>query len=79
MSALRVGAEAPGAVDAARFDQNVLRLGAVSAAVHAQRAADRARNTAQEREPRDAGFLRGFRDAQVGRRRAGAHAIVLGR
>ena len=30
----------------------------------------------REREPRDAGLLRGLRDAQIRHRGAGAHAIV---
>ena len=73
---IRVDADIAGAIDAARLDENVLGLAPVGAAVHAQRAADRARNAAQEREPRDAGLLRGLRDAQVRRGRAGAHAIA---
>ena len=72
-----VAANVARAVDAARFDENVLGLAPVGAAVHAQRAADRARNAAQEREPRNAGLLRGLRDAQVRSRRAGAHAVAL--
>ena len=58
MSALRHDRDIPRAVDAARLDQHVLGLAPIGAAVHAQRAADRARNAAQEREARDAGFLR---------------------
>ena len=62
----------PCAVDAARLHQHVLGLAAIGAAVHAQRAADRARNAAQEREARDAGLLRRARDFHVRHRGAGA-------
>src|SRR5262249_45421948 len=40
-----------GAIDPARLDQDVPGLAPIGAAVYAQRAADRARNAAQEREP----------------------------
>ena len=64
-------------VDAARLDQRVLGLAAVGAAVHPQRAADRAGNAAQERKPRDAGLLRGARDAFTsGTAGAGADACA---
>ena len=46
-------------VDAARLDQRVLGLAAIGAAVHAQRAADRAGNAAEEGEPGDRRLLRG--------------------
>ena len=73
---VRIDADVAGAIDAARFDQNVLGLTPIGAAVHAQRAADRARNAAQEREPGDAGLLRGLGDAQIRHRGSGAHAMV---
>ena len=63
-------------VDAARLDQRVLGLAAIGAAVHAQRAADRAGNAAKEREPGDAGLLRRARDLHVGHAGAGADARV---
>src|SRR5208282_5206666 len=44
---VRIGAGRAGAVDAARFDEDVLRLPAVGAGVHAQGPADRAGNPAQ--------------------------------
>src|SRR6266566_1938772 len=43
------------AVNASRCDQHVLGLAAVGAAVHAQRAADRARNAAEKRQSGDGG------------------------
>ena len=73
---VRIDTNVAGAIDAARLDQNVLGLAPIGAAVHAQRTADRARNAAQECEPRDAGLLRGLGDAQVRHRRSGAHAMV---
>ena len=66
-------------VDGARFDQRVLGLAAIGAAVHAQRSADRARDAAQEGEPGNAGLLRRARDLHIRHRRAGAHARVLDR
>ena len=66
----------PCAVDAARLDQRVLGLAAIGAAVHAQRAADRARNAAEEGEPGDRRLLRGTADLHVGHRGAGADAIA---
>ena len=63
-------------VDAARLDQHVLGLAPVGAAVHAQRAADRARNAAQEREAGDARLLRRAGHLHVRHRGAGAHAMV---
>jgi hypothetical protein len=38
-------ADGPGAVDAARFEENVLGLAPIGAAIHPQRAADGSRNT----------------------------------
>ena len=75
MSALREDAHASLPVDAARLDQHVLGLAAIGAAVHAQRAADRAGDAAQESEPGDAGLLRGARDLHVGHGGAGADAV----
>src|SRR6266545_251878 len=62
------------AVDAARLDQRVLGLAAVGAAVHPQRAADGARNAAEESEPGDGGLLRGAAHLDVGHAGAGADA-----
>ena len=75
MSALVQTRTLPGAVDAARLDQRVLGLAAIGAAVHAQRAADRAGNAAQERKPGDAGLLRRARDLHVRHRGAGARCV----
>ncbi len=60
-------------IDRARLDQRVLGLASISAAIHAQRAADAAGNAAHERQSGDAGLLRRARDFDVGHRRAGAH------
>src|SRR5262249_13570186 len=46
-------------VAAARLDQRIFGLGAVGAAVHAQRPADSAGNAAEEGEPCDRRLLRG--------------------
>ena len=50
---------------------DILGLAAVGAGVHAQRAADRAGNAAQECKAVDPGLRRGARDPHVGRRGAG--------
>ena len=63
-------------IDAARLDQRILGLAPIGAAIHAQRAADRARNAAQEGETGDAGLLRGARDLHVRHRGTGAHALA---
>ena len=63
-------------VDGACFDQHVLGLAAVRAGIHAQRAADRARDAAIEGEARDAGIRCGARDLHVGHGRAGAQAVA---
>ena len=60
------------AIDGARADEAVLRLAAVRAGVHAQRAADRTRNAAIECKPADTRFRRRPRDLDVGHSRAGA-------
>ena len=52
MSAFEKVRMLPGAVDAAAVDEAILDLRAIGAGVHAQRAADRARNAAQEAEGR---------------------------
>ena len=67
----------PGRSTARAVDQHVLGLAAVGAAVHAQRAADRARNAAHERQPGDAGLLRRARDLHVRHRRAGPDARAI--
>ena len=66
-------------IDAARLDQHILGLAAIGAAVHAQGAADRTGNAAQERQPGDAGLLRRARDFHIGNRGSGAHAQYLRR
>ena len=66
----------PCAVDGARLDEHVLGLAPVRAGVHAQRAADRARNAAIEGEPGDAGIGRRARHLDVGHGGAGAHAVA---
>src|SRR3954470_12408697 len=74
-----IGEDANGAltVDAARFDEYVLGLATIGAAVHAQRAADPARNGAQERQAGNTGFLSAARDLHVGQRGAGADTLPL--
>ena len=71
--------DAAGAIDGAGLDQRVLGLASIGAAVHAQRAADAARNAAQEREPGNAGLLRRARDLDVGHRGAGAQIDAVDR
>ena len=66
-------------IDRARHDERVLGLASIGAAIHAQRAADAARNAAQERQPRNAGLLRRARDLNVGHRGAGTHGESLNR
>ena len=63
-------------VDGAGLDQHVLGLAAVRAGVHAQRAADRARNAAIEGEAGDAGIRRRARELDVGHGGAGAQAVA---
>ena len=77
MSALLKLRILPCAVDAARLDQHVLGLAAIGAAVHAQRAADRAGNAAEERQARDAGLLRRARHHHVEHRGAGGDAMAV--
>ena len=64
MSAFEKTRIVAGAIDAARFDQRVLRFAAMGAGVHAQGAADGAGNAAIEGEAVD---------ARVGRRARGFH------
>ena len=64
------------AVDGAGLDQHVLGLAAVRAGVHAQRAADRARDAAIEGEAGDAGIRRRARELDVGHSRAGAQPVA---
>ena len=77
MSALLKRAHVALPVNAARLDQNVLGFAAIGAAVHAQRAADRARNAAEKRQPRDAGRLRRARHHHVKHGGAGGDAMVF--
>src|SRR6185312_7424582 len=65
------------AVDAARLDQDVLGLAAIGAAVHAQRAADRAGYAGEEGETGNAGLLRRARDHDIEHRRAGGDAMIV--
>ena len=63
-------------VDRARADENVLCLAPVRSCVHAQRAANRARDATVEREAGDAGVGGRARNLHVGHSRAGAHAAA---
>ena len=63
------------AVDGARLDQHVLGFAAMRAGVHAQRAADRARNAAIECQPGDARIRRRARELDVGHGGAGAEPM----
>ena len=65
-----------GAVEAGDFDQHILDLAAMRARVHAQRAADRARHAAQEREAVDPRLRRRLGHGRVERGGAGDHAMV---
>ena len=64
-------------VERARLDEHILGLAAVRAGVHAQRAADGARNAAIEGEARDARIGRRARDLDVGHGRARAQAVPI--
>ncbi len=64
-------------IDRARFDKRVLGFASIGTAVHAQRAADSAGNAAHERQPGNAGLLRGARYLDIGDRCAGAHGNAL--
>ncbi len=66
-------------IDSARLDERIFGLASVSAAIHAQRAADAAGYSAHERQSGDTGFLRRARDLDVGHRRAGAHIKAFDR
>ena len=64
-------------VDGAGTGQDVLGLAAVGAGVHAQRAADRARDAAIESEAGNAGVGRGTRHLDVGDGRSNAQRIAI--
>ena len=64
------------AVDTACGEEDIFRLAAVGAGIHAQSAAERARNAAQEGQTIDAGIGRGARDLRVGHRGAGTDALA---
>ena len=68
-----------GPVHGPRLDQHVRGFGAVRARIHAQRAADRARNAAIEGEAGNARLRRPLREPHIGHRRARPDAMpVLG-
>ena len=74
MHVRRVDVMAPAhAVDCAGTHQHVRDLAAIGSGVHAHRAADRARNAAQEFETGKTGIPAGKCDIDVRRDRAGAH------
>ena len=56
--------------------EDIFRLAAMGAGIHAQSAAERARNAAQEGQTIDAGIGRGARDLRVGHRGAGTDALA---
>ena len=64
----------PGAIHGAGLDEEVFRLAAMRAGIHAQRAANRAGNAPVEGEPGDPGRRRCLCQAQIGDCRAGADA-----
>ena len=66
-------------IDGARLDQHVLGFAPVRAGIHAQRAADRARDAAIERKAGDAGVRRRARHLHVGHGGAGAQRDALPR
>ncbi|CAH1666455.1 hypothetical protein CHELA20_52095 [Hyphomicrobiales bacterium] len=66
----------PRPVKRARADQGVGRLAAIGAAVHAQRAAYRTGNAAQEGKPVDAGLRRHARHLDVRRGRTCTHMVT---
>jgi hypothetical protein len=76
---VREDAHVAAAVDAARLDQRILGLAPIGAAVHAQRATDRARNAAQKRETRKSSFLGGARNPHIRHRGAGTNARAFNR
>ena len=77
MSALRQNVDAALPIDRARFDERIFGLASVSAAIHAQRAADTAWNPAHERQSGDPGFLRRARDLDVGYSSTGPHIEAI--
>ena len=66
-------------VDAARFDENVLRFAAMRAGVHAQSAADRAGNAAVEFEAGDPRLGRRVGEPDIRRRGAGREPMIADR
>src|SRR5262249_31298362 len=58
-----------------RLNENVLELAPVSARIHAQSAADSARNPAHELEPAQTRIKRALGNTDIECRRAGAHAM----
>src|SRR5262245_21166405 len=75
--AIAEGAHVALAVDCVRFNQNVLRFTAIGATIHAQCAANRARNATEKGEPRYASRLRGAPHHHVEHGRAGGDATIL--
>ena len=65
------------ALDAARQNENILRLTAMGAGVHAQGAADGAGNAREKFETCDAEFGGALGDESIRRRRADAQAMAL--
>ena len=70
-------ADVAGAIDAAGFDQRVLRLAAMGAGVHPQRAADGAGNAAIKGKTVDPGFGGGARRFHVGNGGADAQPATV--
>ncbi len=64
-------------IDRARRMEHVLGLAPVRARVHPERAADRARNPAIERKPRDARVGRGPRHLDVGHDGPGTNSVTV--
>ena len=64
-------------INTVRFNQDILGLAAIRAAIHAQRAADRSRNAAQKCKPGNARRLRGARHHNVEHRGTGGDAMIL--
>lgn len=69
----------PPAVDSARFHQHVGGLAAMRAGIHAQRAADRARDAAVEGEPVETGLGGRLGEAHVGNRGAHGQRVAVDR
>src|SRR5262249_21361611 len=73
---VRVDADVAAAINTARFEENVLGLTAIGAAIHPQRSADRTRNSPHEGETGDPRFLSRARDAHIGNRSTNAKPIA---